>query len=80
MKRANELPSGGALRAFSFHPSMAALLRACRALTREPGPRYILYPDPVLGSGVYEAARALVEAEAPDTTLATPNTLIAAMK
>jgi len=76
MKRVNELPSGAALRAFSFQPSIPALLRACRALAREAGPRYILYPDPELDTGAYEAARALVAAEAPGTVLATPNTLV----
>jgi hypothetical protein len=56
---------------------MAALLRACRALASEADPRYILYPDPVLATGSYEAASALVAAEAPGTVLATPNTLAA---
>lgn len=77
MRRTGALPSGAALRAFSFQPSMAALLRACRALARESAPRYIIYPDPVLGAGAYEAARALVAAEAPGTILATPDTLAA---
>lgn len=79
MRRTKELPNGASLRTFSFQPSMAALLRASRALAREAEPRYILYPDPVLGTGSYEAASALVAAEAPGTILATPNTLAAAV-
>jgi hypothetical protein len=84
MKQNGTLPLPVELRVFSFAPSMSALLRACRALTdsKEPitTPRVILYPDPPLRAGVYEAAHALVEMYAPSgTRLVTPNTL-AAMK
>jgi hypothetical protein len=78
------LPSPVALRVFSFAPSMSALLRACRSLagSKAPAtaPRLILYPDPPLRAGVYEAAQALVADYAPaGTRLVTPNT-IAAMR
>jgi hypothetical protein len=60
------------LRVFSFQPSMSALLQACRSLSdfTEPAttPRWILYPDPPLRSGLYEAAQALVQSYAPDGT------------
>lgn len=79
LKRTGEIPNDASLRTFSFQPSMAALLRACRMLVHGGEPRYILYPDPVLGMGHYEAAHALVAAEAPGTILATPNTLAAAV-
>jgi hypothetical protein len=72
------------LRVFSFPPSMSALLRACQSLAeskeRSPTRRLILYPDPPLRAGLYEAAQALVATYAPSgTILVTPNTL-AAMK
>ncbi len=82
MRRNGTLPSPIELRAFSFPPSMSALLRACRSLTDSTAPpatpRLILYPDPPLRSGLYEAAHTLVESYAPaGTRLATPNTLAA---
>jgi len=82
MKKNADLPTPVALRVFSFAPSMLALLRACHALTetKEPPttPRIILYPDPPLRAGNYEAAFALVAMYAPsDTLLVTPNTLAA---
>lgn len=82
MKQSGTLPSPMDLRVFSFAPSMSALLRACRALTdsKEPSttPRLILYPDPPLRAGVYEAAHALVAMYAPSgARLVTPNTLAA---
>ena len=82
MKHSARLPSPVVLRVFSFAPSMSALLRACRALTdsTEPlnTPRLILYPDPTLRAGVYEAAQSLVAMYAPfNTRLVTPNTLAA---
>lgn len=82
MKQSGILPSPVELRVFSFQPSMSALLRACRVLaaSMEPitTPRLILYPDPTLRTGVYEAAEALVAAHGPtDTRLVTPNTLAA---
>jgi len=81
MKRSGELPSPSELRVFAVPPSMPALLRACQLLASsgEPltTPRMILYPDPTLRAGVYEAAHALVEIYAPGTRLVTPNTLAA---
>jgi len=82
MKQSGALPVPAELRVFSFAPSMAALLRACRALvdSKEPSttPRFILYPDPPLRAGNYEAAAALVAMHAPlGTHLVTPNTLAA---
>ncbi len=82
MKQSGTLPSSVELRVFSFAPSMSALLRACRALTdskKPPAtPRLILYPDPPLRAGTYEAAQALVTLCAPlGTRLVTPNTLAA---
>lgn len=81
MKRAGELPSPLEMRVFSFPPSMPALLRACRSLTTPPPPpataRLILYPDPPLGTGHFEAAQALIATYAPGARLVTPNTLAA---
>jgi len=81
MKRSGTLPSPVELRVFSYPPSMSALLRACRLLanSKEPTgtPRMLLYPDPPLRAGVYEAAQALVASYAPGTRLVTPNTLAA---
>jgi len=78
-RRAGQLPAAAELRVFSFPPSMAALLRACRSLSPAAAgvPRIILYPDPPFGAGAYEAAQALVAAYAPGARLATPNTLAA---
>ena len=82
MKRAGALPSPVELRVFSFPPSMSALLRSCQSLaaSKEPPttPRMILYPDPPLRAGFFEAAQALVATCAPSgTRLVTPNTLAA---
>jgi hypothetical protein len=81
MKQRGDLPSPVELRVFSGPPSMPALLRACRVLSasKEPAttPRIILYPDPTLRAGVYEAAQALVDAYAPGARLVTPDTLAA---
>ncbi len=78
MKRDRELPSPAELRVFCFPPSMSALLKACRSLAKSKDPqRLILYPDPPLRSGQYEAAQALVSAYAPGTSLLTPQTLAA---
>lgn len=82
MKQNKVLPNPLELRVFSFAPSMSALLRACRALagSTQPAttPRIILYPDPPLRAGSYEAAAALVGVYAPKgTRLITPNTLAA---
>ena len=81
MKHDSELPNPVELRVFSFPPSMPALLRACRVLaastTPLETPRMILYPDPPLRAGVFEAAQALVAAYSTGTRLVTPNTLAA---
>jgi hypothetical protein len=80
MKHTSELPPAVELRVFSFTPSMPALLRACRSLMAKaaPGaPKYIVHPDPPLGTGLLEAAQALVAAHAPGAVLTTPNTLAA---
>ncbi len=80
MKANGKLPDPVDLRVFCFAPSMAALLRAARVLaaTGRPGvPRLIMYPDPALGTGAYEAAHALVATIAPETRLVTPDTLAA---
>jgi TIR domain-containing protein len=81
MKRTGDLPDPVELRVFSFSPSMPALLRACQSImsSKAPAetPSLILYPDPTLRAGVYEAALALVEKYSPQTRLVTPNTLAA---
>jgi hypothetical protein len=82
MQDNGDLPATAELRVFSFAPSMSALLRACRVLTDSKAPattpRLILYPDPPLRAGNYEAALALVQTYAPSgTRLVTPNTLAA---
>jgi hypothetical protein len=80
MRACGELPQPIDLRVFCFTPSMAALLRACQSLasTRQQGvAQVILYPDPALRTGSYEAAQALVAAVAPGARLATPTTLAA---
>jgi hypothetical protein len=82
MKLNGDFPTPHELRVFSFPPSMSALLRACRSLTdaKVPAttPCFILYPDPPLRAGSYEAATLLVAAYAPSgTRLITPNTLAA---
>lgn len=82
MKQGADWKTTVEVRVFSFPPSMAALLRACQSLieSKESSPtgRLILYPDPPLRAGLYEAAQALVAAYAPSgTRLVTPNTLAA---
>jgi len=83
MKQTGQLPTPLELRVFSFAPSMPALMRACRSLQAAAPPsrtaQVILYPDPPLGSGHYEAARALIAAYAPSARLVTPNTLAATL-
>lgn len=80
MKTAGELPQPVELRVFSFAPGMSALLRAARSLVAANPPTgtkcIILYPDPPLRTGVYEAAAALVATHAPaGARLLTPNTI-----
>lgn len=79
MKEDKVLPPPVELRAFSYPPSMRALLHACQSLAGAglpPGTKqYIIYPDPPLGLGELEAAQALVEKYAPQAKLVTPQTL-----
>lgn len=78
MKERGELPTGAEVVVYCQPPGMPALLRACERLnTANASPRYILYPDPPLHRGWYEAAQALVAAHAPGVRLATPQTLAA---
>jgi TIR domain len=81
MKRSGELPTPLEMRVFSYPPSMSALLRACHSIgisnSSPTTPSLILYPDPTLRAGVYEAGLALVEKYSPGTRLVTPNTLVA---
>lgn len=81
MKDRGEIPAHSELRVFSFQPGMSALLRACRLFSAVPStsklPRLILYPDPPLRAGSYEAACSLVETYAPGARLLTPNTVAA---
>ena len=81
MKESGALPKPIELRVFSFAPSMSAILRACRSLSTSSAPpttpRVILYPDPPLRGGLYEASQALVAAYLPSARLVTPNTLAA---
>jgi TIR domain len=82
MKNDGTLPQPAELRVFCYPPSMAALLRACYSLSASTAPpthpRLIIYPDPTLRTGAYEAAQALVASHAPSgTLLVTPNTLAA---
>ena len=82
MKQDGDIPAAAELRVFSYSPSMTALLRACHSLgaSGKPAttPHLILYPDPPLRAGLYEAAEALVASYAPPgTRLLTPNTIAA---
>jgi hypothetical protein len=78
LKETGALPDRVDLHVFSSPPSMPALLRVCRVARKRQAPRYIVYPDPPLGTGAYEAAHALVaEFAPPGTRLVTPNTLAA---
>jgi hypothetical protein len=60
---------------FSYPPSMSALLRATRNIGSAKA--IIIYPDPPLRRGLYEAAIALVKASSPKATLVTPTMLTA---
>jgi hypothetical protein len=78
MKVNRDLPVDCEVKAFSFQPSMAALLRACNGLaTSSASQKMIVYPDPPLRAGLYEAANALVNEAAPGTKLVTPETISA---
>ncbi|MBB4635869.1 toll/interleukin-1 receptor domain-containing protein [Longimicrobium terrae] len=78
MRTDARLPAPVELRVFSYPPGMSALLRACRTLAAvDPAtPRYILYPDPPLRAGMYEAAQALVTVHGDGVYLVTPDTLV----
>lgn len=73
MRLSGIIPPSKEVIAFSYPPSMAALLRACQRLTTTDG--LIIYPDPPLRRGVYEAANALVRSMVPGAKLLTPSTL-----
>jgi hypothetical protein len=81
LRRVGVIPIPAELRVFSLPPSMPALLRVCQSWSstavHAATPRLIVYPDPPLRVGVYEAAVALVAATAPGARLVTPNTLAA---
>lgn len=85
LKAQGRLPNPVELRVFSSAPSMMALLRAAHSLTAAKIASgvtpLIIYPDPVLRTGVYEAAAALVATHAPaGTLLRTPETLASVPK
>jgi hypothetical protein len=78
MRSSGSIPAGAELRVLSYPPSMPALLRICLELaTHSTDPRLVLYPDPPLRTGLYEAAQALVAATAPGVRLLTPSSLAA---
>jgi TIR domain len=80
IKERGGIPVSASIRVFSTQPSMAALLRACRSLSAASAnnsDRLIIYPDPTLRVGLFEAATALVSLYSPGTRLVTPNTLAA---
>jgi len=82
MKANGTFPAGAEVRAFSDAPSSAALLRVCRELlplVAAPGSTaFVVYPDPPLRTGLFEAANALVTAISPAIRLVTPKTLATA--
>lgn len=69
------IPSSTKVVAFSYPPSMSALLRACQDI--KSAKAIIIYPDPPLRRGLYEASLALVKAAAPKAKLVTPASLAA---
>lgn len=62
------------LKVFSYPPRCLRLLRACEELITKTS-AVILYPDPPLRTGLYEAAKALVADKAPNVRLLTPETI-----
>jgi hypothetical protein len=79
-RRVQEMRSSGRISgrreviALSYPPSMSALLRVCQTLKAKNG--VIIYPDPPLRRGLYEAAIALMDKAAPHgTKLITPTML-----
>lgn len=79
MDAAGVLAPTGATIIFGTQPSVAALLRVCNDLTDKGVAQsaVILYPDPPLRAGLFEAAHALVASVSPGALLATPQTLAA---
>jgi len=76
MRNDGAFPHNAEVHVFSYPPSMPVLLRVCAQLALRPNnPKLILYPDPPLRSGVYEAAQALVSTKAPGAQLLTPDTI-----
>src|SRR5258706_1897212 len=75
MAASRTIPAGIKLVVFSYPPSMSALLKACQDIKLAKA--IIIYPDPPLRRGLYEAATALVSAAAPKAKLVTPTTLAA---
>ncbi|WP_171094030.1 toll/interleukin-1 receptor domain-containing protein [Usitatibacter rugosus] len=63
------------VRAFSYPPSMSGILKVCHEIGMSEA--VIIYPDPQLRSGPFEAAEALVAKKAPNARLTTPTTLFA---
>lgn len=83
MRSNEDLPRGGSIVVLNRQPSMSALVRVCRRLaeervgSKERTHAIILYPDPPLRAGFYEAAHALVAQYAGDVRLVTPQSLSA---
>jgi hypothetical protein len=72
------IPLSPSIRVFSYPPGMTTLIRACQELlSHGSGASLIVYPDPPLRRGQYEAASALVASIAPNVKLVTPETLAA---
>lgn len=79
MKSRGDVPTSGTLVVFSSQPSMAALVRASSALASKGASTnaMIIYPDPPMRAGLYEAALAVVREYSPGTHLVTPQTIAA---
>jgi hypothetical protein len=85
MRSNGDLPQGAQILVLGRQPSMSALARVCRILTSgrpashgRQSHSMILYPDPPLRAGLYEAAHALVAQYAEGTRLVTPQSISAA--
>jgi len=82
LRAAGYIPNTSLLRTFSYAPSMLALLTACTEIRASAEYQMdktatILYPDPPLRTGAYEAANALVNQLVPGVFLGTPATAVA---
>jgi hypothetical protein len=74
MRSSGRILGKGEVIALSYPPSMSALLRVCQTLKSKNG--LIIYPDPPLRRGLYEAAIALMDKVAPHgAKLLTPTML-----